>query len=887
MMTGRWGFAVAFSTRGVWRWILSLSRSGGVAAAAVALLLAGVVLMMSGCGGWGGSDSRLDPSVGKQWSGPRPDWERTCPTLLVGGSEAAMVSADAAAMPLPTTKTTTTMTTPSATIDLYDLFGGRVEEARIRWVRSADALDSTWRPRADSPGSGLAEVSAPGAAAVYTPPPPANPFHIAAGPLQVRLLDEPEPIMPHRLEVRAAAPSAESESDGETLWFIGLELRLDAIARPVECVLAVRVAGACILSPTPNPTAEKNTPAVGGAALAGFYPIPPAWHKDIETGDGGFCFIGEAGETLDPSTLRIVFGNQTIPVSFAKTAPGGGPDGGGLAGHWYPPDRVVIGGLRLFAARQPSDSILRVFGKTSSGRWVESAFAFGGRTRRLLEPREGIYYSMLIDRAAPAAQRHPVRRDSADDPGSPLHGWLGGNAGNIERRIQSGYYSDLGVTCLVLSPPYRQVDGYHSWGGGTEGEVRTSTAYRGVWPLAFGEPDARLGTREQWQSVTRTAHRKGLSIVFGFAPTRVHANAPLVGEKPEWFSDKAAAVEPAPDPATPPEARDGAFDRREWEAGFLRRATFDENPEAVERMTGFTLWWLRIMNADGFHFLGSDALGADFWRRCTRRLREEVARPAGRGVFLLGESFQPDHTDCPAAPPPGTLDGLVDGALSLSLRRCMLSGEAPLGELARAALPRGDSLFWSNIPCVVSGSPDMPRWASEIPLPSGGSDDTTRARLSDARLKTAFTALFTLPAVPMIYAGDEIGLEGATIPANRAPLPAQSLWSTEERDLARHVGQLARLRARHSALQCGSLQTLVATEDVWVFARIVWKEVVVIALHRGETETRLRVSLPPNLRGARRVQPVSASVPGGVWKLSEGELELTLPAHAAEIRLLQ
>lgn len=802
-----------------------------------------------------------------------------------------------------------------ATVDLYDLFGGRVEESRIRWVRCADALNSAWRPRADSPETGLPGVSTPdgGAASADadadadadTPPPPDNPFHASAGPLQVRLLDEPEPIMPHRLEVRAVAPSAESGGDGETLWFIGLDLRLEAIARPVECVLAVRVAGACIISAPLNSAADKNTPAVRGAALAGFYPIPPAWQVDIETGDGGFYFLGEAGETLDPSSLRVMFGNQAIAVSFAETAGGGGSGtagsgGGGLLARSLAPNQVVVKGLRLLAARQPSDSLLRIFGKTSSGRWVESAFAFGGRTRRLLDPREGVYYSVLIDRAEPAAERYPIRRDVAPEPTSPLHGWLGGNAAAIERRIQSGYYSDLGVTCLVLSPPYRQADGFWSWGGDeTAGEPLTSAAYRGAWPLAFGEPDARLGNREQWQSATRAAHRKGLSIIFGFSPALIHADAPLVGEKPEWFGGEAAA-----EWNTPGESGDGdgtvagsggAFDRREWQAGFLRRATFGEDSEAVERMTGFTLWWLRIMNADGFHFLGSDVLGAEFWRRCTRRLREEVARPAGRGVFLLGESFRPDYSDSapplpplpPPPPPPGTLDGLVDGALSRSLRRCLLADSAPMSDLARAALPRADSIFWSSIPCAVSGSPDLPRWASEIPLPSGGGDEKTRARLRDARLKTAFAALFTLPAVPMIYAGDEIGLEGATIPANRAPLPAERLWSVEERDLAWHVGQLARLRARHPALQCGSLQTLAATDDAWVFARVVWKEVVVVALHRGAKEARLGVSLPPNLRGATRLQPVYATGASGAWTLSGDELELTLAPRSAEIRLLR
>jgi hypothetical protein len=765
------------------------------------------------------------------------------------------------------------MTMRSATVDLYDLFGGRVEEVGIGWVRSADAINSVWKPLAKNPEAAAAAISSSSPSPVPSAIPAANPAVIEAVPFQIRLLDEPEPIPPHRLEVKAMMPCS-GAGGGETLWFVGLDLRLEAIARPVECVLAVRLKGSPS-GPAPGISIGGTTPGLEAnpgaeVALPGFYPIPPAWHADIQSEDGGFCFLGGVEESLDPSSLRLLFGNQAIPVSFGEAAEGS------LSGRWISPDRVVINGLRLFAARQPSDSVLRLFGRTSSGRWVESAFAFGGRTRRLMEPREGVYYSMLIDRAESVPERHRVGASARPDSDSPLHGWLGGNAASIERRIQSGYYSNLGITCLVLSPPYRQADGFWSWGDEERGEAFTSSAYRGMWPLAFGEPDARLGTREQWQSATRAAHRQGLSLVFGFAPAFLHAQAPLVREKPEWFSADAPAA---------PEACAGAFDRREWQARFLRRACFENDSEAVERLTGFTLWWLRIMNADGFHFLGSDALGPEFWRRCTRRLREEVARPAGRGVFLLGEPLRPHVQDCFAPPPPGTLDGLLDGALSLSLRRCLLSDTAPLSELAQAALPRGDSLFWSTIPCVVSGTPELPRWASEIA--SAVSDGHGAVNAREARLKTAFAALFTLPAVPMIYAGDEIGLDGAGIPENRAPLPAESLWSAGERDLARHVGDLARLRARHPALQRGSLQTLVATNDVWVFARVVWKEVLVVALHRGAKEVPLRVVLPANLHGATRLRPVYASGQGGVWTLSGGELELTLPAHAAEIRLLQ
>jgi hypothetical protein len=73
-------------------------------------------------------------------------------------------------------------------------------------------------------------------------------------------------------------------------------------------------------------------------------------------------------------------------------------------------------------------------------------------------------------------------------------------------------------------------------------------------------------------------------------------------------------------------------------APFWRCATFAENTEAVERMTGYGIGWLRILNADGLWFAGSDGLSEAFWRRQARRIRGEVAGPKG-GASICSASL--------------------------------------------------------------------------------------------------------------------------------------------------------------------------------------------------------------------------------------------------------
>ncbi len=102
-----------------------------------------------------------------------------------------------------------------------------------------------------------------------------------------------------------------------------------------------------------------------------------------------------------------------------------------------------------------------------------------------------------------------------------------------------------------------------------------------------------------------------------------------------------------------------------------------------------------------------------------------------------------------------------------------------------------------------------------------GSHDTARIRTlvgSAPTQRVAAGLQFTLPGVPMVFAGDEIGLEGVLGEDSRRPMP----WS--ERDTWDHetlgfYGALARLRREHVALRRGGLRWAYVDDDSLVFLR--------------------------------------------------------------------
>lgn len=102
-----------------------------------------------------------------------------------------------------------------------------------------------------------------------------------------------------------------------------------------------------------------------------------------------------------------------------------------------------------------------------------------------------------------------------------------------------------------------------------------------------------------------------------------------------------------------------------------------------------------------------------------------------------------------------------------------------------------------------------------------GSHDSARIRTvtGSATLHRVAAGLqFTLPGVPMLFAGDEIGLEGVLGEDSRRPMPWHRREDWDEQTLATYAA-LASARATHPALVHGGLRWAHVDEDCLAFLR--------------------------------------------------------------------
>ncbi|MDP3890735.1 glycoside hydrolase family 13 protein [Nocardioides sp.] len=102
-----------------------------------------------------------------------------------------------------------------------------------------------------------------------------------------------------------------------------------------------------------------------------------------------------------------------------------------------------------------------------------------------------------------------------------------------------------------------------------------------------------------------------------------------------------------------------------------------------------------------------------------------------------------------------------------------------------------------------------------------GSHDSARIRTvtgTAEQQQVAAGLQFTLPGVPMIFAGDEIGLEGVIGEDSRRTMPWQRYDDWDHQTMAVYAS-LAALRRAHPALRRGGLRWAYADDDTLVFLR--------------------------------------------------------------------
>lgn len=95
---------------------------------------------------------------------------------------------------------------------------------------------------------------------------------------------------------------------------------------------------------------------------------------------------------------------------------------------------------------------------------------------------------------------------------------------------------------------------------------------------------------------------------------------------------------------------------------------------------------------------------------------------------------------------------------------------------------------------------------------------------------------FTLPGVPLIYYGDEIGLKGGKEPDNRRSYP----WGRENKNLIEFYREIAKIRNRENGLKKGDISIYETDSDVFAFERNYENEKIIVLVNVSKEQKLIK-----------------------------------------------
>ena len=451
--------------------------------------------------------------------------------------------------------------------------------------------------------------------------------------------------------------------------------------------------------------------------------------------------------------------------------------------------------------------------------------------------RSGTMYQIFPDRFCEGVPNKPMpfadRIYRADKTGEPYFwpneqddGYLnmdyyGGDFAGIRQKLP--YLRDLGVTCIYLNPIFE-----------AHANHRYNTAN-------YLKADPLLGTNEDFAALCAAAAKEGIRIILDGVFSHTGSDSLYFNREGRYgpggaYRDRHSAYRSWYD-----------FDSG-YPSGYRCWWGFDTLPEVREDSPSYEDFvcgeggvidtWLNL-GASGFRLDVADELPDSF----IEKIRQAV-KAHGEDKLLIGEVWEDATTKEAYGRRRTYLRGRgLDAVMNYPFRNAVLgylSGES-VASVCEQIMTICEHYPPPALNClmnflsthdteraltVIAGEPANGRdryWQSGRRVPPGRVDEGLRKML------LGYAMIYTLPGVPCIYYGDEIGMQGYRDPFNRAFFD----WNSTEERLRGPLRNLARLRRTCDAFDGGRMEIVRAEGDVLHYRRVGKNQTAEIIFNRG------------------------------------------------------
>ena len=483
-------------------------------------------------------------------------------------------------------------------------------------------------------------------------------------------------------------------------------------------------------------------------------------------------------------------------------------------------------------------------------------------------------YFMMVDRFNDGDKS--INNPVVDARVDPKANYQGGDLKGITAKIKDGYFKNLGINTIWVSPIVQNPQGaYQEY----PEPRRWFSGYHGYWPVYTTKVDNRFGDDAALMELVKTAHDNNMNVLMDFVSNHIHEENPLYKSHPDWFSSMYL--------------KDSTVNIRIWDEQRLT-TWFDTfmpdidftKPEAVEAFSDSALYWMEKFDLDGFRHDATKHVSEVFWRALTKKMKERIVAKGNKNIYQIGETFGTREL-IGSYIGSGMMDAQFDFNLYFDARPVFAGGDESFDKVAASMKETMQYYGSHSLMGNITGNHDMPRFLYYAGGSEKAGEDEKEAgwsrniKVEDpkgyARLKMLNAFVMSIPGIPIVYYGDEIGMTGAGDPDNRRMMQFSNL-KPEEKAVKITTEKLINLRRNSMPLIYGDTRVLKADKNQLVYLRQYFNQSAIVAFNRSNLPATFEVSLPAytNTEGLKSNFGNSFKVDGKTIKITVAPLSFEI-----------